>query len=203
MRSIFSIGIGILYAAYTIVRVAVESSAASRARAAADPAEEARRRRDAMELALLTGGEIIILGLFMARLPLIEAFAFDLHWIIRAAGLCLSALGVTLIAWASRVLDGEYSSVVEFKTDHHLVTTGPYARIRHPIYAGPGLLNLGVPLASANALIALVWIAGLGLVLARRIPREEARLRERFGSEWKKYAARTGRFFPRRKAHIR
>lgn len=194
MGKVFGIGIGLVYAAYTIVRIRAERSAAGRRRAAAP---DAGARRDAFELALLTGTEILILALWIFRLPFLTALDLGLPSWLRFLGLGLGATGVALIAWAGQSLDGEYSSVVEFKEGHRFITAGPYARVRHPIYAGLGLMALGVSLAAANAVIALVWSLGLVLVLARRVPREEALMEKRFGPAWRAWRGRTGLFIPR------
>jgi protein-S-isoprenylcysteine O-methyltransferase Ste14 len=76
-----------------------------------------------------------------------------------------------------------------------LVTHGPYRWIRHPLYTFGALFFLGVGLMAANALVFV--FGGLGLtMLALRTPREEAKLIEKFGDEYRRYMARTGRFFP-------
>ena len=58
-----------------------------------------------------------------------------------------------------------------------VVTTGPYAVVRHPMYAGAGLMFFGIPMLLGSA-----WGLALGpawyLLLALRIPLEERVLRE-------------------------
>jgi protein-S-isoprenylcysteine O-methyltransferase Ste14 len=58
-----------------------------------------------------------------------------------------------------------------------VITTGPYAIVRHPMYAGAGLMFFGIPLLLGSA-----WGLAFGpawyLVLALRIPLEERVLRE-------------------------
>jgi protein-S-isoprenylcysteine O-methyltransferase Ste14 len=58
-----------------------------------------------------------------------------------------------------------------------VVTTGPYAIVRHPMYAGGGLMFFGIPMLLGSA-----WGLALGptwyLLLALRIPLEERVLRE-------------------------
>lgn len=187
--------IGFLYAAYSIVRVRAERQAASRR--VASGGDRKASWLDAIELTILTGLEMLILLVFYLDLSWMKFFAIALPSPLRWAGILLGALGVALIGWAGEALDGEYSSVVEFKEGHRLVTSGPYARIRHPIYAGLILLNLGVALASANGIIAFVWVCGLAIVLARRIPREEKLMEARFGEAWKTWKERTGLFLPK------
>lgn len=75
-----------------------------------------------------------------------------------------------------------------------LVVTGPYRRLRHPMYAGAVALLGGVALALASPAAALVAAAyGVWLHLAH-VRAEEARLHARFGSAWRAYAALTRRW---------
>ncbi|HVM91150.1 MAG TPA: isoprenylcysteine carboxylmethyltransferase family protein [Verrucomicrobiae bacterium] len=54
-----------------------------------------------------------------------------------------SACGLALCIWARRTLGRNWSAQVTFKKGHELITAGPYAYVRHPIYTGFGLLFLG------------------------------------------------------------
>lgn len=45
------------------------------------------------------------------------------------------------------------SAVIEVKEDQHVITSGPYAVVRHPMYAGAGILMLFTPLALGS------WVA--------------------------------------------
>jgi protein-S-isoprenylcysteine O-methyltransferase Ste14 len=80
-----------------------------------------------------------------------------------------------------------------------LATTGPYARVRHPQYAGFVLILLGFlfqwpTLLTLGMFPILVWMY---LRLARR---EEAEARSQFGEAYALYAARTPAFVPRLRA---
>ena len=88
---------------------------------------------------------------------------------------------------------GFYSRLSE---KHHLVTTGPYARMRHPIYSAYIVFMIGIALVTANwFFIALLLVSVV--VLAFRIPKEEQMLIEMFGEEYKTYKQRTGGLFPK------
>jgi protein-S-isoprenylcysteine O-methyltransferase Ste14 len=81
------------------------------------------------------------------------------------------------------------------REEHHLITSGPYAHIRHPIYIAISGFGIGFALVSGNWIfvaLAVVFIAGL-LV---RIPREEQMIGE-FGDQDRVYMQRTGRLLPR------
>lgn len=77
-----------------------------------------------------------------------------------------------------------------------LITDGPFARIRHPIYAFSMLLMLasGVVLPTWPMLaVAIIHIALFNL----KARFEEAHLARVHGDSYARYVARTGRFFPR------
>jgi protein-S-isoprenylcysteine O-methyltransferase Ste14 len=77
-----------------------------------------------------------------------------------------------------------------------LITDGPFARVRHPIYGYQILLMLAsLVVVPTAAMLALAVIhAALMLVKARN---EERHLLGAHGEDYAEYVARTGRFFPR------
>lgn len=72
----------------------------------------------------------------------------------------LIAAGFALSWWARIYLGRLWSSQVTKKADHHIVDTGPYALVRHPIYTG---LLLAV-FATAAAKGTLVGISGAAIM---------------------------------------
>jgi protein-S-isoprenylcysteine O-methyltransferase Ste14 len=68
------------------------------------------------------------------------------YWIAVA----LIVIGLTLSIWARRRLGGNWSGSVTVKQGHELVQSGPYRRIRHPIYTGVLLMILGTGLAAGR-----------------------------------------------------
>ncbi len=77
-----------------------------------------------------------------------------------------------------------------------LATTGPYARLRHPQYAGFVLIMTGF-LLQWPTLATLVMFPILLVVYRHLAIREEREVEARFGESWRRYAARTPRFLPR------
>jgi protein-S-isoprenylcysteine O-methyltransferase Ste14 len=51
-------------------------------------------------------------------------------------GLALTVAGCAFAIWARALLGGNWSDMVTVKQDHQLIHRGPYAMVRHPIYAG-------------------------------------------------------------------
>jgi len=76
-----------------------------------------------------------------------------------------------------------------------LATTGPYARIRHPQYAGFMLIMTGF-LLQWPTLVTLAMYPILIVMYVRLALAEEREAQARFGAEYERYAARTPRFLP-------
>jgi protein-S-isoprenylcysteine O-methyltransferase Ste14 len=92
-----------------------------------------------------------------------------------------------------------FSIFPEPRANARLVTTGPYAHIRHPLYFGLMLFALGCAIGWNTP---VHWAAAgtLAIVLDLKSRREERFLRERF-PEYRDYAARTARLVPRLLPH--
>jgi len=78
-----------------------------------------------------------------------------------------------------------------------LVTTGPFARVRHPLYA-VSLFFLGflTIVSSRSWVVAAAWPLSYALALFW-VRFEEKGLEARFGEAWRAYARKTPRFLPR------
>lgn len=98
--------------------------------------------------------------------------------------------GVSLAGSATRVT-GDVGAI-------ELVTSGPFARVRNPLYLGNILLYLGMGIAS-NALFP--WLQGGSLLwfvfqYSAIVSLEEDFLKERFGDDYARYCAAVPRFIP-------
>ncbi|MDR1875872.1 MAG: isoprenylcysteine carboxylmethyltransferase family protein [Synergistaceae bacterium] len=79
-----------------------------------------------------------------------------------------------------------------------LVTWGPYAFVRNPLYVGNGFIGLGWGIM-AGPWATLAFVATFFLLYTVLIvPHEEAFLLEKFGPAYDRYRDATGRFFPGR-----
>lgn len=65
-------------------------------------------------------------------------------------GALLTAIGISFAIWARVNLGRNWSSRPAMKEQHELVTTGPYAYVRHPIYTGILLAALGTAILSST-----------------------------------------------------
>jgi len=77
-----------------------------------------------------------------------------------------------------------------------LVTTGPYAWCRNPMYLGHIVFLLGLTLALQSVVAALITVA-TAIWLHFRVRRDEHRLQALFGPAYQEYSARVGRWIPR------
>lgn len=103
-------------------------------------------------------------------------------------GICVSLVGLWLRAWAAGHL----------AKDAELATTGPYAFIRNPLYAGTLIMAAGVVIASRSAILAVVAAVVFFLVYLPVIELEEQHLREIFPA-YDSYADRVNRLLPLRR----
>lgn len=78
-----------------------------------------------------------------------------------------------------------------------LVTNGIFKLIRHPMYSAHIIWGIAQTLLFPNWLAGPLALILIGFVLTTRIPREEKSLLMDFGSEYRHYMNKTGRFFPK------
>jgi protein-S-isoprenylcysteine O-methyltransferase Ste14 len=140
-----------------------------------------------------------VLGLLLAGVAVLEhrtAGRLAFQPIAAAAGVALAWAGVVLHGRARRALGALWSSAIRVPPGHPVVTRGPYATVRHPLYAGVLLLAVGSVLAHPSAASICVAI-GLAAGMALKIPAEERALRAACGDAWTRYAAEVPALIPR------
>jgi protein-S-isoprenylcysteine O-methyltransferase Ste14 len=113
---------------------------------------------------------------------------------ITIAGLVLYGSGALTHLVSMATLGRSFSNQVELQAEHHLVTTGIYSFIRHPVYSG--ILHLTFSSAfMMNSLLALLPAAVVAWSVAGRIRREERFLVENLPG-YREYMLRTKRLVP-------
>ena len=118
-----------------------------------------------------------------------------------ALGSLLYFPGMSFALWGRLALGKNYFASTGFGAqlfaDHQLVTRGPFAIVRHPMYTGIFLAALGSLLIYPTwTTLLFACFAPLTSVRARR---EEAALSAEFGEQWQDYCHRVPAFFPRLK----
>jgi protein-S-isoprenylcysteine O-methyltransferase Ste14 len=118
-------------------------------------------------------------------------------WLVLRFAAALAAVALlvaTIRCW--RRMGRHWKMAVTPGEKQVLITDGPFARVRHPIYGYQILLmlaSLGVVPTLPMLAIALVHV----VLMATKARNEERFLRGVHGRDYEAYAARTGRFFPR------
>ena len=115
--------------------------------------------------------------------------------LVQAAGIVSIACGLALHWWARSHLKQFYIEDVQFLEGQYLVDTGPYSRVRHPVFTSFFLIAVGMLLVNP-ALTTLVMVLYALVDFSRAAREEEALLSERL-PEYAKYMERTGRFLPK------
>jgi protein-S-isoprenylcysteine O-methyltransferase Ste14 len=158
-------------------------------------ASAARAAREKFLVQLVAVGMMYLPAVAIAT-PLFDFAVYTTPLWLLALGAVLAVSGLWLF-WRAHVdLGRNWSSVLELREGHGLVTSGVYACIRHPMYAAIYLI------VAAQAAFLGNWVAGsAGLVFLTilyfdRVGPEERMMAERFGAEYDAYAARTGRLIP-------
>jgi protein-S-isoprenylcysteine O-methyltransferase Ste14 len=141
---------------------------------------------------LLLGGVVVQLGFGGGS---VLRFAFAVPGWSRWAGVGLGVASMGLFAWTHVVLGRFWSPYLQLRPGHRLVTAGPYARVRHPMYSAILGWMMSLGLVAANW-IPLVFAALVAVNFMLRIRGEEEMMLQRFGSEYRQYMKRTGRLLP-------
>ncbi len=104
---------------------------------------------------------------------------------------------IGLFLSAATAMGSNWSFAARTRRDHDLVTWGPFATIRHPIYTGlfAMLLAMATAFGHWRGLILGLPLFAWGTWI--RVVEEEALLQARFGRQYAAYAARVKRFVPR------
>jgi protein-S-isoprenylcysteine O-methyltransferase Ste14 len=115
---------------------------------------------------------------------------------LAAAGLLLAVIGLAIATWARITLGASWTTAPKADATRELATSGPFARVRHPVYLGMFLALAGDAMVFANwvaFLIGLVWALPAMLWRARV---EEHLLVDVYGEQYLRYRQGTKRFLP-------
>jgi protein-S-isoprenylcysteine O-methyltransferase Ste14 len=111
---------------------------------------------------------------------------------LQITGLVVYACTLAALMWTDICLVRHFQGD---PTHRQLMTTGPFAIVRHPRYASLLLGKLGLSLLFASIFAWFSLLVSMVLI-RRRIGLEETHLREVFGSRYSSYTAHTQRLFP-------
>ncbi|MEN9563070.1 MAG: hypothetical protein RIR73_1314 [Chloroflexota bacterium] len=139
------------------------------------------------------------------------AWTFTPHWMewsnlpfpawVRWAGLGLGIFAIILNASShktlSQKLGADFDPALRLLKVPALVTEGPYARMRHPIYLAFLLMQTAVLFLTSNWFIGFSGLAIIISVIAIRVPEEEKLLIEQFGEQYRNYMKHSGSLLPK------
>lgn len=152
-------------------------------------------RREIIVRLILIVAIVILFRIPATRHLFLSPRAFEPHSaLLGPVGAALCIAGIGLAIWARLSIGKDWGLPMSRKTHPDLVTTGPYAYVRHPIYAGIILAAIGSAIA-----VSVVWVLPLLIFLpyfiySARI--EEQTMTEQFPDEYPAYRARTKMFVP-------
>jgi protein-S-isoprenylcysteine O-methyltransferase Ste14 len=155
--------------------------------------KESRWQRLRYVIPILVGGYLLFKGqrlsdpLNLRVIPHVDALAWT--------GVVLCFAGLAFCIWARFTLGQNWSGVVTIKGGHELITRGPYALVRHPIYTG--LLTMFV-----GTVIVLGHVAGIVAVplvfvsIWVKLRHEEKLMLQKFPDQYAAYQQRVKRLIP-------
>jgi protein-S-isoprenylcysteine O-methyltransferase Ste14 len=137
---------------------------------------------------LLYGGGAVLALLMDQAAPWPGWWADGSFGPIQVLGVASMAAGLALDLWAMAVMLRARANILPHRAATALVTWGPFAWSRNPIYLGNTMLLTGAGLAFGMVWLVLAGTVAAVLVGPLAIEREEAHLNARFGREWREYA---------------
>lgn len=165
------------------------------------PSQASEARRDRLSL---FGIALQMLGYFLVWFqPPHQPFLAPVAALSGIPGVLFSVLTIAIAAgsgWlmetAIRTLGKQWALPARLVEGHKLITVGPYAYVRNPIYTGMlgMLIATGLAMEHWIATIAAVVVFGVGMVI--RVRSEEKLLRVAFGEEFEEYARRVPAVLP-------
>jgi|SRR3990172_6631508 len=153
-----------------------------------------------MILLLRVGGILLWFSLvgYLIYPPILAWSKVGLPEWVRWVGVGTGFICAFLIYWLFSSIGSGISPTVGTRKEHKLVTHGIYRWVRHPLYSVGTLLFLSFATMADSWFIVAMAILAL-VLLAIRLPNEEAHLIEKFGDEYREYMKTTGAFLPKHK----
>jgi protein-S-isoprenylcysteine O-methyltransferase Ste14 len=151
------------------------------------------------EIGLRVG--VLVLILLALRLPVFRqamrnalTYAAGSSALMGVVGVVLCALGIGLAIWARTYLGRNWGMPMSRKENPELVTSGPYAYVRHPIYTGMLIAMLGSAIGVTPFWSIPLVLFGLYFVYSAR--KEEKLMMEQFPEQYAVYMRRTKMLMP-------
>ena len=140
---------------------------------------------------------VIVLVVFALHFPVFRHDALNTvsgGTLTAAIGVLLCALGIGLAIWARAHLGRNWGMPMARKESPELVTSGPYASVRHPIYTGMLTAMLGSAFGESPLWLVPLVLFGIYFVYSAR--NEEKLMLQQFPEQYPEYMSRTKMLVP-------
>jgi protein-S-isoprenylcysteine O-methyltransferase Ste14 len=179
--------------ASTIAMVAIRSPRVRESRTI----KVTKTRKGGLETGLLIFATLtFLLPLVWIISPVFSFADYPLHpsnFIVGTVGL---AVGLWLFYKSHADLGRNWSTTLEIRDSHRLVTRGLYTVVRHPMYLSLLVYSAGQTLVLPNWIVGPAYGVAMALVFALRLYPEERMMLEEFGEQYDVYMRRTKRLIP-------
>jgi protein-S-isoprenylcysteine O-methyltransferase Ste14 len=140
---------------------------------------------------------VIVLVVFALHFPMFRHGAPNTvsgDTLTAAIGVALCAFGIGLAIWARARLGSNWGMPMARIETPELVTGGPYASVRHPIYTGMLTAMLGSVFGESPLWLVPLVLFGIYFLYGAR--KEEKLMLEQFPEQYRQYMSRTKMLVP-------
>jgi protein-S-isoprenylcysteine O-methyltransferase Ste14 len=144
---------------------------------------------------------VIVLIVLALRIPAVRhalqgarAHAAGISPLLGLGGVALCALGIAFAIYARSHLGQNWGMPMARKESPELITSGPYAAVRHPIYTGIFIAMLGSAIGTSPFWLIPLALFGIYFVYSAR--KEEKLMLAQFPQQYPQYMSRTKMFVP-------
>lgn len=165
-----------------------------------------RARKTAVRYSARGAREFVLLGVSLTGLGIVPCIYVATHFprfadypfipVASYLGIAADLVSLWVFFRTHRDLGQNWSVSLDLRERHTLVTTGIYATLRHPMYAGFWLMALAQVLLLPNWVAGPAGLVGFGTLFFGRVRREEEMMISAFGDEYRAYMRRTARVVP-------
>ena len=129
-------------------------------------------------------------GLVIAGLGLQQVLPIALPATLTWPGYAVLAAGIMLDIWAMATMARARTNILPHRAADKLVTSGPFAHMRNPMYVGNTIATFGLALALQNGWLLIATPLAAITVHKLAVVREQVHLRDKFGQAWTDYAGK-------------
>jgi protein-S-isoprenylcysteine O-methyltransferase Ste14 len=134
----------------------------------------------------------VVIGLI--RFGLLRGHSLNTDPVRAGVGLVLFAAGLVFAIWARVNIGRDWGMPMMRRDEPHLVTSGPYQLVRHPIYTGILVAGVGTAVALSWRWLIVVGLVGVYFVYSATV--EERYLAEQFADTYPAYKRSTRMLLP-------